>query len=128
MLVSNHSIIGQDAYKISKHDALSDILSSIPKLGSKDTKFKVVSLGNHANNYARLGFVSCFNNILQSKLKCPKCPYKSKTYKTTKALCFHLTGEVHENDSQLFPTITHCIKLVEMYSLILQFHMLRGKT
>ena len=85
--------------------------------------FILTSLGDF--KYKELGFVSCFYNCVPTRILCPKCNQRknrkrSRVFIHTKGVAHHLVGVDHYHDKDDFPTVQQSLKLVELYSIMLQ--------
>jgi len=79
-------------------------------------------------NYKELGLVSCFYNILPTRILCPKCKLgksksRSRVYCHTKGVAHHIV-KVHSIDEHEYPTLEQSLKLVEIHSIMLQLKVL----
>lgn len=79
-------------------------------------------------NYKELGLVSCFYNIIPTRILCPKCKLsktrsRSRVYNHPKGVAHHLV-KVHSVDAMTYPTLEQSLKLVEVHSVMLQLKVL----
>lgn len=83
------------------------------------------------NDFFKNVYIPAHENNLRCLVRCPKCNQhkkrsKSHIFKSCKGLYFHLYV-VHQIDKYEYPTVEDSIKLLEVFSIMLQIKMVVPK-